>query len=149
MKCERAMALFLKNERRFPLMLKLHLLRCKRCKNEIRHISDVIHSAHNNAAFAIPHDIQSLVMTQVLRGGVRYGNAISDFNWVLAGCVIFASAFLVTYSEPINWLESVMGDWLTLPLGIFFGAAITIYATIFIGSRLDKLARLRQIKWRR
>jgi hypothetical protein len=149
MKCEKAMALFLKNERRLPVMLKLHLLRCPRCKKETRHISAVVGSTYNNTAFVIPRDIQSSVMTQVIHSGVRYGNAVSDFNWVLAGCVIFSSAFLLTYSYPVAWLESAMGDSLTLPLGIFFGAAITLYATIFIGSRLERLARLRQIKWRR
>jgi hypothetical protein len=149
MKCERAMALYLKKERRKPLMLKLHLLRCHRCKDEIKKISIVLHSTQSNAAFAIPRDIQTSVMTQVLRSGVRYGNAVSDFNWVLTGCVIFASAILMTYSDSLNWLESVMGDKLTLPISIFFGAAITLYATLFIGSRLEKLAKIRQFKWRR
>jgi len=141
MKCDRAMEKFLEmdNGASFGLFLRVHMLRCDMCRNEIRQLKKHFESLITETPFPMGVNIEDAVMREIYDNDPGFNTGISCFKWISAGLVLVASSFLVTYSKTNDWLTGYFGSVYEIPLNIVLGLGITIYIILFIGSHVDDL----------
>jgi hypothetical protein len=143
MKCEKVIESFLKqDDSRYPaFLIRLHIAFCSRCREEIRALQKIFVEARTGYPFAIPRDMSGPVMRAIINSDLVYKKDISSVKWLFPGVIIFASIFLVSYSDSFIWLKGHFGGVLEVPLFIVLGLAITFYAALFIGTHLEMMGK--------
>jgi hypothetical protein len=144
MNCERAIQVFLSldNGEAFPEDLKRHLESCPTCARTVRLLQSVFTALSEEGLAEAPVGSTDLVMASV-RISARAEDPeerLSMGKWLVAGVIMFASVFLVSFSDSHMWLRRVFGMSLEVPLSLILGAAMAIYASLFIGTHIDKVA---------
>jgi hypothetical protein len=143
MKCEKAVASFLgQDDSRYPLFfIRLHIAFCSKCRKEIKALQKIFVYARTSSPFIMHEDLNGTVMRAISKSDVVYQKDISSAKWLFTGAVIFASIFLVSYSDSFIWLRGQFGSVLEVPLYMVLGTAITFYAALFIGTHLEMMRR--------
>ncbi len=143
MKCEEVIERFLGQEDgRYPaFFIRLHIVFCSRCRNEIRALQSIFIKAATSSSYTMPYDATGEVMRSIFKSAIIYEKNISSVKWLFTGAVIFASIFLVSYSESFIWLRSHFGSGLEIPVYIVLGLIITFYSAMCIGSHMDGLKK--------
>jgi hypothetical protein len=143
MKCKKIIDSFLnQDDSRYPVFLiRLHIAFCSRCRKEIRTLQKIFVKARTSSPFEMPGDMSGPVMRAIINSDVVYKKDISSGKWLFTGVVIFASIFLVSYSNSFIWLKSHFGSVLEVPLYMVLGLAITFYAALFIGTHIEMMRK--------
>lgn len=143
MKCEKAIASFLnQDDSRYPaFLIRLHIAFCSKCRKEISALQNIFVYARTSSPFIMPGDLSASIMRSIIKSDIVYKKDISSGKWLFTGAVIFASIFLVSYSDSFIWLKWHFGSGLEIPLYIVLGFIITIYFALYIGSHLDSLKK--------
>jgi hypothetical protein len=149
MKCEKIIHSYLEQEEsRYPsLRVRLHLLLCSSCREEVRGLQKVFVSARVMVPFQMTGDLSNAVIRKIYNSNQMYGtNAdfeknISPSKWFYSGVILFASIMLVSYSESFISLRKHLGSSLEIPLNIVLGLIITVYAASYIATHLEALKK--------
>lgn len=144
MKCDKVIKSFLnQDDSRYPsLLIRSHMLVCTKCREEIRMMSNVFLKASVVSLYAMPKDLSDLVMRRIRLSETAYAKDISSTKWLFTGVIIFASIFMVSYSESFIWLRRHFGSELEVPLNMVLGLIITVYSASFVGTHLDGAKKL-------
>lgn len=154
MTCSRAIDIFL-NEDGGPstsfidyIGAHLHLLRCRRCRHELRQVEETLDLMRTDFLPKAP-DLGDAIMAAIQQEVVAAAAKAADEsteeimplrNWVFAGVTIFASLAISPLGAAFNWLVRRLGSDLVLPIALTLGAVITAYCALFIASHLEELA---------
>lgn len=143
MKCDRAIKEYLNHEDNssMPLMLRIHLLLCRRCRKEISGLIKIFSQLKNDSSFKIPFDITSPVMNIIRTQNIPEWKTISGAKWVSIGTVIFSSILLLNFSESFIWLKKEFGSYYTIPVSIVMGLVITAYFVILIACNYEYIKK--------
>ncbi len=143
MKCEEAVQFFLKQEdNKLPLLLKLHMMFCPGCRKEIHELQGIFSGALGNPPFIMARDMSESVMSTIALSELNREIDFSPLRWLLVGLTIFASIFLISYSDSFIWMKEHFGSGLEIPLNLVLGIAITCYAVFYIGTHLESAKKL-------
>ena len=104
MKCEKIIDRFLnQDDSRFAsFLVRVHIAFCLKCRNEIKALQKIFVKARTTAPFVTPYDMSDSVMRRILASETVHENNISTAKWFFPGAVIFASIFLVSYSDSFT-----------------------------------------------
>ena len=140
MKCNSTIRSFLEldNYMALPFSIRLHMVFCKRCRDEIYSLQNTFLMLRESAPFDILDNLSSLVMNSIYAGPVLYPKNVSSAKWLSVGLLIILSMFGITFSNSFHLLKDYFGLPLEIPLNIVMGLAITIYVALFIGSHLEE-----------
>ena len=147
MKCNNAIQSFLESEDGgyIPFAVRWHIMLCRSCRNEIRVMRDIFLNAQIQPMIKIPRDMTDLIMRKIIDSDVVFEKNISFYRWLLAGLVILASMFLISYSNSFTWLKQHFGSGIEIPINIVLGLVISLYAASFIGTHIDEAKRFIEI----
>jgi len=136
MKCEKTMEKYLEQDdyTRLPIMLRMHLLFCRRCRNEIRLLSDTMDYFQETSPFHMDRDISESVMNRILKLDENYSHTMSNFKWLAVGSFIILSIMALPFNESFTWMKGHFGGNLEIPLTMVMGVGITIYVSLFAGT---------------
>lgn len=129
-----------------PLHVRIHLLFCRSCRREFIELAGRIREAKKAVPFHAPEGLSDQIMRTISLLEVKYDHRVSQSKWIAAGLVLFSSIMLLSYSDSFSWLSARFGDSFDIPLAIVFGVAISVYASILIGSHLEYLGKVRFVK---
>jgi predicted anti-sigma-YlaC factor YlaD len=142
MQCEKAIQAFLNLDHGEPIPpgVQKHIDECAACRRQVAMMQSVFRALAQTGVAETPAGTTDEVMAAVRSGGVAAEEPLSVAKWLATGVIIFASIVLVSFSNSHSWLSQVFGVSLELPLSLILGAAITIYASLFIGTHVDEVA---------
>lgn len=142
MQCEKAIEAFLLLDHGEPIppAVRRHIDACADCRRQVAMMRSVFAALEQTGLAETPAGATDHVMRAVLSGGVAAEEPLSVAKWLATGVIIFASIVLVSFSNSHSWLSQIFGVSLELPLSLILGAAITIYASLFIGTHVEKVA---------
>lgn len=136
--------LALDNRRKPGLLMRLHALRCPRCRDEARNLEVIFCRAADAGPDLMPRDLASSIMLTVRREGVPYGRKVSFFNWISAEVIIVLSIVLVQFSDSLPLLKEHYGRELELPLYLIMGVLITIFSASLVNSQMKNALDLKE-----
>lgn len=152
MKCDRTVNSYLQLEdyTSIPFTLRLHLLLCKKCRQEIKILSRTFSRIRNDFPYKSPVDITLSVMSIIRAENITSGKTVSGFKWVSIGAIIFSSIVLINFSESFIWLKKEFGSNYTIPVSIVMGFIITAYASILIACNYEYIKKYIDLhtKWK-
>lgn len=119
---------------RIPLDLTIHLLKCKKCRSEIRALSYAEKIAGRPLAIPTPITDKSiaLVMKQIDPSFNPQKNHVPLYQWVIFGVVMIAA--LCSFGI---FTSSSSDHFLMFAFYLMFAGAVTAYCMLFIGTNLD------------
>lgn len=138
-RCDEMMDKFLvldKHER-IPLDVTLHLLRCKKCRTQVRYLTKAEKLAAAPLKIAVP--ITSAEISEIIKkvspsllGKKTKAKPVSMKKWISYGILMFLLMLSYTfYAAKIN------NDAANAFFYIIFGVVVTAYCAIFIAANLD------------
>lgn len=144
MNCEKTVATFLAldNGASIPLSVRFHIFHCRRCRNELFALRKTFDSLKKKAPYKAPAGFAECVMHRIEFLEMDYERNISNMKWFISGFVIFASIFIISFSDWVGWIISHTGDFYGTALYLFMGVGLTVYAVCFIGTHLVYLKKL-------
>lgn len=147
MKCNVAIESYLDSEDScyIPFFVRLHMVFCRSCRKEIHTMRDVFQNAQFQPMREISRDMTEIIMNKITDSNEIYEKGISFYRWLFAGLVIFASIFLISYSNSFVWLKQHFGSGLEIPVNVVLGFVITFYAASFIGTHIDEAKKFIKI----
>ena len=146
MKCKKRIENFMELDRgeAIPLTLRLHILFCKECRDEIFSLRKAFDSVTGKTPYKIPRDMSDLVMKRIEFIEIEYAHNVSNVKWLSGGIMIFAGLVLISFSEWAGWLGSYMHGYFEGPLYIVMGLGLTVYCSLFVGTHLEYLKKLNE-----
>ena len=152
MKCDRAIEKYLDadNNSSIPIMLKLHIMSCAKCRREIKALHSSYMRIRKDSPYKSHVDISCSVMNIIMAEQITTGKTISGFKWVSIGTLIFSSIVLINFSDSFIWLKKEFGSNYTIPLSIVMGLIFTAYAAILIACNYEYIKKYidLHIKWK-
>ena len=138
-RCDEMMERFLildKHER-IPLTVTLHLLRCKKCRTQVRYLTKAEKLAASPLKIAVP--ITRAEISEIIKKASPSWSdkktkikPVSMKKWISCGILMFLLMLSYTfYAAKIN------NDAANFFFYIIFGVIITAYCAIFIAANLD------------
>lgn len=121
--CEKRMDEFLSLDKyeRIPLKVTLHLLTCKRCRSQARHLTLAERYASEPIHVSITEKLENMEVEPV---SMRW--------WILLGVVMML--LLATFGVFLNRLDH---NSFAIIFNVIFGVLVTVYCTLFIGTNMD------------
>lgn len=143
MKCDKIITRYLELDDYtiLPLLIRVHLLFCKKCQEELFIFEEVLAELKQFDPFLMSEDLTDQTMHKIKLKHIPHERLISNFNWLSAGLIILASLILISYSESLIWLKGHLGKNLEVPLNIVLGIIITVYFTLFIITHQKKFKK--------
>jgi membrane-bound acyltransferase YfiQ involved in biofilm formation len=150
MKCSKAVEDYLKldNNSHTPFVLKLHLMFCKECRNEVIRLKKVFYILKEDAVYKSPYDIRTSVMDIIRSESVYAVKTISAFKWVTIGSIIFFSILLINFSDSFLWLKNEFGSDYTIPMSIVMGFIFSAYSAVLIGCNYESIKKYLELHYR-
>jgi len=140
MNCEKNIRRYLMqdNTEKIPLIVRLHVSRCSRCRAEITKLSKELSRLRETNDIVMPMDITDSIMARVamIRTKPREANIT---RWVVAGGTIIFGIALLSFSETLSEMQDFFGSDLDFPLHLVLGLIITFYASITAAVHLTRL----------
>lgn len=138
MKCDEAMRRVLEHDdgSHRPVLLRLHLRRCARCRAEAAALDAALRELRQTPLSRRDMDVSDAVMAEIERLE-SYRRDVPMYNWVGGGLAILGGIVLVSFSDSFAWLRGSFGGDFEVPLSIVLGIVITLYASAFIATHLD------------
>ena len=121
--CEKRMDEFLSLDKyeRIPLKVTLHLLTCKKCRSQTRHLTLAERYASEPIHVSITEKLENMEVEPV---SMRW--------WILLGVVMML--LLATFGVFLNRLDH---NSFAIIFNVIFGVLVTVYCTLFIGTNMD------------
>ena len=143
MKCEKIVQKFmsLDNSEPTPFSVRFHVFWCRRCRREIFGLKKTFESVKGGAPFKAPAELCGIVMSRIELLEIDYARNVSNIKWFLAGAVIFASIFSISFSDWTDWVISHGNPIFGLAIYIVMGLCLTIYSVSYIATHLSVLRR--------
>lgn len=143
MKCSKAVEDYLKLENfsHTPVLLKIHLMFCRKCRNEVLQLHKAFNMLKGDSIYKSHYDITASVMDIIRKESVYTVKTISGFKWVTIGLIIFFSILLINFSDSFLWLKNEFGSDYTIPLSIVMGFVFTAYSAVFIGCNYEDIKK--------
>ncbi|MCU0822440.1 MAG: hypothetical protein MUC95_08205 [Spirochaetes bacterium] len=140
MKCNATIRSFLEldNYMVLPFSIRLHMVFCKKCREEIYSLQNTFSLLRESAPFDMLDSLSSLVMNSIYASPVYYGRNVSSTKWLSVGGLIVLSMMGITFSNSFASLKGYFGEYFEIPLNIVMGLVITVYVAFFIGSHLEE-----------
>ena len=138
-KCDKMMDKFLMldKQERIPLDVTFHLLKCKKCRTQVRYLSKAEKYASEPLKVSVP--ITDSKISAILKAAnPRWSTEnfkikpVSMAKWIVCGILMLL--FMTTYSFTAAKLGNEEANTFFY---ITFGIVITAYCAIFIASNLD------------
>jgi len=152
MKCHKAVEEYLKIEdyNQVPFFLKLHIITCRDCRNEISRLGKLFELIGKDSIYKSRSTISSSVMDVIRRESIYSAKTISGVKWVTIGTVIFISILLINFSESFVWLKNEFGSDYTVPLSIVMGFVLSAYSAVVIGCNYEEIKKYIHLhsKWK-
>lgn len=148
MDCKQALDefLFLDHGESLPAELTHHVAECASCRRQVARMRSIFIALEREGLAEAPDGSTEAIMAEIRSAA---DEPLSVAKWLGTGVIILASIVLVSFSNSHTWLSRFFGMSLELPLSIILGAAITIYATLFIGTHVHKVAAFFGLRHRR
>jgi uncharacterized membrane protein YcjF (UPF0283 family) len=150
MECDQVIRLYLETEREdeLPEEAQKHIHSCSSCRQNFEKLLLLGEALHVDNFYKTRFDLSDKVMTAVHKYNAQREarKRIPVRNWLVVGVIFFFSIILVSYGDSFRWLEDFFGKRLELPILLILGAGLTIYAMVFVVSRMDELAALLKLK---
>jgi hypothetical protein len=143
MKCDRAIEEYLKldNSSCMPLMLRFHIMLCRKCRYEIKKLDMTFLLLRKDSPYYSPNNIALSVMNILRSGKVATCKTVSGLKWVSSGAIIFSSIVLINFSESFIWLKKEFGSHYIIPLSIVMGLVLTAYSAILIACNYEYIKK--------
>jgi len=143
MKCNDAVDKFMELDdyRDIPLLLRIHLLICRKCRGEVAALTAALDIISSGSPFDAPRGLAGSIMNAILRDSLSHTGKISGLKWVSAGTVIFMSILLINFSDSFIWLKEQFGSLYTIPLSIVLGLVLTAYLSIVVGCNYEAVKK--------
>ncbi len=143
MKCEKAVAEYLETDEKYrvPLLVKLHMIFCPKCSDEICKLMAVMDLLENDSLWKTERNITGYVMDRISLQNVYSEKRVSGIKWMVIGAVIVSSILLINFSNSFIWLREQYGSEFAIPLSIVLGLAITAYMMVLTLSNYDYLEK--------
>lgn len=125
-----------------PMRIRFHTLFCKSCKNEIKEMNEILESMEGSLPYEMFMDMTGNIMNRIEELEFYYIKSVSNFKWLSAGIIIFASIFLVQFSNSFSWLKYQFGGNLEIPINIAFGVILSVYTLFFTGAHVDSFKKV-------
>jgi hypothetical protein len=126
------------------LAMRLHRLRCPRCREE----SAALEKHFQNIAAIVPsftdRDMSESVLDILRHTKTVHGKKVATYQWASAECTIIASLVLVQFSDAKIYLVAHLGDAFHLLISASLGIAITLFSAVAVMTHLDELNVLRK-----
>ena len=140
------------NNSEIPLVVRFYMLISPSCRREVKMLKEQFESMKSDSSFKMEIDLTYEVMNKIYKLEVEYDHTVSSLKWFFVGFILFSSIVLVPFSNSLIWLKTQFGSSLEVPFSIVMGFALTIYATLYIGSHLEQLkknieGRLKKYHW--
>ena len=142
--------LMLDKHERIPLAVCVHLLTCKKCRTQVRMMTQAEEKLSSPLAIQLPFsDLKLCSIMQSVDPGfdIKSICPVSMRKWVITG--IFMIIGIACVFSPI--LKAEILDYLlpgaailSASIHIVFGISIVLYCTIFIASNLEFFVKLMQ-----
>jgi len=147
MRCNKMLQAFFESEEScyVPFLVRWHMMFCKSCRSEILAMRNIFRNARIHSTVAIPRDLTDSIMAKIGDSSELFEKSISFYRWLFVGIVIFASMFLISFSNSFTWLKQQFGSVLEIPVNIVLGFVISLYAASFIGTHIDEAKKLFEI----
>ena len=143
MKCEKAMAIYLENEKKFsiPISVKWHIMFCPVCSAEISRLMAILKMLEKETIWKTEENITGFVMDRIMQKRVYYEKRVSGVKWMAIGAVIISSILLINFSNSFIWFRDYFGFGFVVPMSIVLGLAITAYMVFLTLSNYDYLEK--------
>ncbi len=150
MKCSKAVEDYLKldNSSHTPFILKLHLMFCRGCSDEVLRLKKVFNLLKKDSVYKSPYGIKTTVMDIIRNERVYVIKTISGFKWVTIGSIIFFSIFLINFSDSFLWLKHEFGSDYMIPMSIVMGFVFTAYSAVLIGCNYESIKKYLELHYR-
>jgi predicted anti-sigma-YlaC factor YlaD len=152
MKCSKAVEDYLKleNNSHTPFILKLHLMFCRECRNEVIRLKKILNMLKADSVYTSPYDIGVSVMDIIRKESIYAAKTISGFKWVAIGLIIFFSILLINFSDSFLWLKNEFGSDYTIPMSIVMGFIFSAYSAVLIGCNYESIKKYLELhyKWK-
>jgi predicted anti-sigma-YlaC factor YlaD len=147
MKCNKAMEIFLDQERASSLSpkLRVHLFFCPSCRNEVLRLKEAYVKLSGSSLFRMEESQASVIMKIIKNSRVSREHTVSSKKWLMTGAVIIFSIFLIPFNDSIRWLRNMYGIDFELPFVIILGLVVTIYPVLFTATHMDEIKELIKI----
>ncbi|MDR3336920.1 MAG: peptidoglycan-binding protein [Treponema sp.] len=128
------------------LEIAFHVLFCTNCAGEIARLENVRSIMRTDFLPPSPDledSVMSLISAETVEiSGEAWGESpeVSFRLWVITGLIIFFSLGSSIFNMDFMKVAAVSGSSFLLPIGIIFGAVVTGYGAIFIGSHLKEFS---------
>jgi hypothetical protein len=128
------------------LEIAFHVLFCVRCAGEIARLENA-RAIMRTDFLPPPPNLEDSVMNLIGAEAVEIPEEtwaespeVSFRLWVITGLIVFFSLGSSIFNMDFMKLAAVSGSSFLLPIGIIFGAVVTGYGAIFIGSHLKEFS---------
>lgn len=137
--CDKMMDEFLMLDKheRIPLDVTLHLLKCKKCRTQIRYLSKAEKFASSPLKITVP--VTNSKISEILKEANPAWQTenlrikpVSMKKWIFCGILMIF--LMATY--PFS-AAKLSGEIMNTFFYIFFGIVVTAYCAIFIAANLD------------
>ncbi|MBP7585981.1 MAG: hypothetical protein KBA61_18195 [Spirochaetes bacterium] len=120
-------------------MMRLHALRCDRCRAEASRMDGAARLVRTMEPDLLRDDLTTRIMAGIRFSGTVYGRKVSIFNWVSAEILLLAALVLVQFSEPRIWLVNQLGRGFEMALSVSLGVLITLFSALLVGTHMKEL----------
>jgi hypothetical protein len=118
---------------------RVHALRCAACRAEIHRVSRSL-SLLRRYQVEPEGEILLSVMAKIrcMPESTDTSPEQSLAGWLVAGLILMVSMFLVPFGEAFDWADTSFGMGFSLPLSLVLGSAMTVYATLFVMTHMER-----------
>jgi hypothetical protein len=141
MKCEKAREIFINQEKAssLSLRLRLHLLFCHSCRNEIVRLRELFGKLHDSSLYKMKGSQADDIMKVINLSRVNRRSHVSSKQWIFTGAVIISSIFLIPFNDSLMWLRNMYGVDFELPFIVIMGLIVTIYPLLFTATHIEEI----------
>ena len=129
----------------YPPLVRLHLIRCRRCAGEAARMEDSIRMMRRDFLPPSP-DFSAAVMSAIRGTPLLEAAPVSFRNWLLVGMTLLAASALSPLGSAFEWVKKSFGTGFLLPLNIVLGLTLAGYCAFFIGTHMKELSERLKLK---
>ncbi len=144
MKCEKAIEMFIDQERATSLSprLRFHLIFCLSCRKEITRLRAAFKRLCDSPFYRMEGSQAGNIMRVIKTSRISREHTVSFKQWIFTGFVILFSIFLIPFNDSIIWLRSRFGINFELPFVLIMGLVVTVYSVLFTATHMDEIKEL-------
>lgn len=147
MKCDEIMAKFLSldNGEKLTFRMRLHLMRCRNCKNEIKNLQLYFDKVRTCEPKFHDRDISQTVLEIIQNSRPLYLKKVSGTKWIAVELLFIAGIILLQFSTTKIWLDENLGSIFSIMISIALGVFITLYTGVIVIAHIDELNKVKRM----